>query len=181
MIINKASKKYKINYLLFSVLLVSTSICLNTTLMAQSEQGQLLGIVNFEKSFPTFSSDPEWEYINDFFMNNHLGARSVNKGDDLKTLDIIGKEMTYEYDLFTVHLVISSDSTLHWKDVNNAAWVDEKSKTIHIDDYRMLTSWLESGNTFVTMFSDFRKGEASAFLYKDDGGIIPLSGSIKIK
>jgi hypothetical protein len=181
MIINKTSKKDNMNFLLIILFLIEASTCLNTPLMAQSEQGQLLGIVNFEKSFPTFSSDPEWEYFNDFFMNNHLGASSVKKGDDLKTLDIIGKEMTYEYDLYTVHLVISSDSTLHWKDVDTAAWVDEKSKTIHIDDYRMLTSWFESGNTFVTMFSDFRKGEASAFLYKDDGGIIPLSGSIKIK
>jgi hypothetical protein len=181
MIINRESKKYKINYLLFSAFLVLTSFCMNTSVMAQSEQGQLLGIVNFEKSFPTFHSDPEWEYINDFFMNSHLGERSMSIGDELKTLDIIGKEMTYEYDLFTVHLVIRSDSTLQWKDINNAAWVDEKSKTIHIDDYRMLTSWRESGNTLVTMFSDFRKGEASAFLYKDDGGIIPLSGSIKIK
>jgi len=181
MIINKTSKKNSMNFLLIILFLIAASTCLNTSLMAQSEQGQLLGIVNFEKSFPTFSSDPEWEYLNDFFINNHLSGSSVNKGDDLKTLDIIGKQMTYQYDLFTVHIVISSDSTLHWKDHNKVEWVDEKSKTIHIDDYRMLTSWLESGNKFVTMFSDFRKGEASAFIYQDDGRITPISGSIKIK
>jgi hypothetical protein len=53
--------------------------------------------------------------------------------------------------------------------------------TIQIDEKKMLSSFIDTENNLVTMLSDFDNGKASAFLYKDDGSVIPLSGSIKMK
>lgn len=181
MIINQTSHKHSCNIKLLIMLIIMISVGLINTIMAQSEQGRLVGLVNFEKSVPGYNSDPEQEYLNDFFLNQNFNNQSVFNINDLNTLGIIGKEIAYEYDLFTVHMIISSDSTLHLQNTAEGTWVNTKSKTIHLDDYRMLTPWVESDNTIVTLFSNFRKGEASAFLFKDDGVITPLSGSIKIK
>ena len=53
--------------------------------------------------------------------------------------------------------------------------------TIHIDKNTMLASFVDTENNLVTMLSDFENGKASAFLYKDDGSVTSISGSIKIK
>jgi hypothetical protein len=58
---------------------------------------------------------------------------------------------------------------------------NKNTKTIHLDNHRSLVSWLEDDNAYVTMYADFQEGQTSAFLYKDDGSITPVSGSIKMK
>ncbi|MEO8399913.1 MAG: hypothetical protein ABI550_08895 [Ignavibacteriaceae bacterium] len=89
--------------------------------------------------------------------------------------------MIYDFDIFSVDLIIDSDSTLYWKDRKTGQEESENTKTIHTDKYKTLVSWLETNKTFVTMFSDFQKGKAYAFLYWDDGRIMPVTGSIKMK
>ena len=100
---------------------------------------------------------------------------------NLTSQEIIGKEMIFEYDLFTVDLVISSDTTLYWRDMKTSNDANERSKTIHINEHTSLVSWLEADSTFVTMYADFLKGETSAFLYRNDGRIVPITGSIMLK
>ncbi len=102
---------------------------------------------------------------------------------NLTSREIIGKEMVYEFNIFSVDLIISSDSTLSWRDLKNNKnnYENEKTKTIHLNDYSTLVSWVEADSTFVTMYSDFRKGESSAFLYTKTGRTIPVIGTIKQK
>ena len=99
----------------------------------------------------------------------------------LKSENMTGKKMFYDYGSFAVDIIISSDTTLYWKMRDTGKESNEKTVTIHLDDYTTLTSWLEDDGEFVTMYSDFRKGKTSAVIYKEDGKITPVSGSIKLK
>ena len=89
--------------------------------------------------------------------------------------------MIYKYGNYDVHLVIISDSTLYLKNNKTGQDSNEKMSTIHIDENTMLASFVDTENNLVTMLSDFENGKASAFLYKEDGSITSVSGSIKLK
>lgn len=167
------------NYLKPVLLMILINICLTASITAQSEQGYLLGIKNFEKSFPSTNSD--WDSFENLYMDTHYDGKLLSSKLGLKINDVIGKEMIYKYGHFDVHLVITSDSTLYIKNTKTGQTANEKMSTIHIDENIMLASFVDTENNLVTMLSDFDNGKASAFLYKDDGSVIPLSGSIKMK
>lgn len=165
-------KKLILHMILFNTFLI-------IPLMAQGERQHIFGIKDFEKSFP--SNNPDWDSYDNLYTDTHYDGKLISSKLGLKTNDIIGKEMTYEYGTRNVDLVITSDSTIYWKDNKTGKNANQKTKTIHIDKNTMLVSWLEDDNTFVSMLSDFYNGKASAFLYKEDGNITPLTGSIKMK
>ena len=159
------------------ILLASTS--LSSLLIAQSEQGYMLGMKNFEKSFP--SDDTDWYSNENLYLNSHLDGHLTSNKLGLKTKDIIGKEMIYKYGNFDIQLVITSDSTLYFKNNQTGNDANEKISTIQIDKHTMLASFVDTENNLITMFSDFEYGKTSAFLYKEDGSVISVSGSIKLK
>lgn len=166
-------------YLKQILFIILINICLTPSIKAQSEQGYLLGIKNFEKSFPSGYSD--WDSFENLYLDMHYDGQLLSGKLGLKTNDIIGKEMIYEYGHFDVHLIITSDSTLYLKNNKTGQDANEKMSTIHIDENTMLTSFVDTEDNLVTMLSDFENGKASAFLYKDDGSVTTLSGSIKMK
>ncbi len=100
--------------------------------------------------------------------------------DALKSENMTGQKMVYEYDSFAVDIVISSDTTLYWKLRDTGEEANEKTVTVHLDDYKTLTSWLEDDGELVTVYSDFRKSKTSAVMYKPDGRIVPVSGVIRL-
>ena len=89
--------------------------------------------------------------------------------------------MIFEYDLFTVEIIITTDSTLSWKDSKSKKINNEKTKTIYIDNKTILKSLVEVDNTLVVMFADFYQGDTHAFLSNSDGKIEITNGSIKLK
>lgn len=158
---------------------ITVNLCFTVSVFAQSEQGYVLGMKNFEKSFPSEISD--WDSYENLYMDTHWGGQLTSKKFGLKTKDIIGKEMIYNYENFDIHLVITSDSTLYLKNNKAGSGANEKMSSIHINENTMLASFVDTENNLITMFSDFEYGKTSAFLYKEDGSVISLSGSIKLK
>ena len=166
-------------YLESILFVITVNICLTASIIAQSEQGYVLGMKNFEKSFSSENTD--WDSYENLYIDTHWGGQLTNTKLGLKTHDIIGKEPVYQYGNFDVHLAITSDSTLYLKNNKTGQDANEKMSTIHIDKNTMLASFVDTENNLVTMLSDFENGKASAFLYKDDGSVTSISGSIKIK
>ena len=160
-------------------LVIVINICFTASIIAQSEQGYLLGMKNFEKSFPSEKFD--WDSYENLYMDTHYHGKLISSKLGLKTNDIIGKEMIYKYGHFDVHIVMTSDSTVYLKNNKTGKEAKEIMSTINIDENTMLTSFVDTENNLVTMHSDFDNGKASAFLIKDDGSVTALSGSIKIK
>ncbi len=78
---------------------------LTTSLMAQSEQGYILGMKNFEKSFPAENSDQE--YLADIYQESYSDGNNLLK-DKHHTLDINSFTFTFN------HLAISV------KDINRS-------------------------------------------------------------
>jgi hypothetical protein len=161
----------------FSVILITTLLIVPA--YSQSEQGYMLGIKDFEKSFP--SENINWDSYENLYLDTHLDFQLTNNKLGLKTNDIIGKELIYEYGSFNANLIITSDSTLYMKNNKTGQDANEKMSTIHIDENTMLASFVDTENNLVTMLSDFEDGKASAFLYKADGSVTTVSGSIKMK
>lgn len=64
-------------------------------LMAQGERQYIFGIKDFEKSF--HSSNSDWDSFNNLYMDTHYDGKLISSKLGLKTNEIIGKEMTYEY------------------------------------------------------------------------------------
>jgi hypothetical protein len=159
--------------------IILASASFNSLLIAQSEQGYVLGMKNFEKSFPSEYTD--WDSYENSYLDTHLDGHFTSKKLGLKTKDIIGKEMVYKYGNFDIQLVITSDSTLSLKNNQTGQEANEKMSTIHINKNTMLASFVDTENNLVTMLSDFENGKTSAFLYKDDGSVTSVSGSIKLK
>ena len=85
---------------------------------------------------------------------------------------------TWHYSLsgYEVDITFTSDSTLHWQDKNRGE--TDKSKTTHISDHTALIGWYESDKTFVSLYSDFATGEAWCHVFRPDGRIIPMKGTL---
>lgn len=173
----KPGDKMKLQNTIMYVFLLST--LLSVPIFSQSEQGYILGIKNFEKSFP--KDHNKWDSYENLYLDTHLDGQLTSPKLGLTTNDIFGKEMIYRYGNFDIHLVITSDSTLYLKNNKTGQDANEKMSTIHIDENTMLASFVDTENNLVTMLSDFENGKASAFLYKDDGSVTTVSGSIKLK
>jgi hypothetical protein len=168
-----------VKYLKPILFVILINICLTESIIAQSEQGYLLGMKNFEKSFPSEISD--WDSYENLYMDTHYDGKLISNKLGLKTNDIIGKEMIYKYGHFDVHIIMTSDSTVYLKNNKTGKDAKEKMSTINVDENTMLASFVDTENNLVTMLSDFDNGKASAFLIKDDGSVTALSGSIKMK
>lgn len=97
------------------------------------------------------------------------------------TKDMINKELIYSFTGGDIFIIISSDSTLFWRNDSKPKEAHEKSKTIHINEHTVMTSWYESDKTFVTLLSDWDKLKVSGMVCRADGKFYPIEGSIKLK
>ncbi|HPH85282.1 MAG TPA: hypothetical protein PLC48_07460 [Ferruginibacter sp.] len=100
---------------------------------------------------------------------------------NLTSKDIINKQLIYNFTGGNILIVISSDSTLFWRDDSKPKEAHEKTKTIHINDHTVMTSWYESDKTFVTLVSDFYKLKVSGMVCRADGKFYPIEGVIQLK
>jgi len=94
---------------------------------------------------------------------------------------IINKELIYSFGEGSRLIIISSDSTLFWRDRNKPKEANEKTKTMHINNHTIMTSWYNSEKTFVTILSDFDKLKVTGMVCWPDGNFYPLEGTIEIK
>ena len=106
---------------------------------------------------------------------------SITGYSQLKSKDILDKEMVYTIEGGNIIMKISSDSTLYWRNDSKAKEAIEQSKTTHIDEHRILTAWYESDKTFVTLLSDFDKLKVSGMVCRPDGKFYPIYGTIEVK
>ena len=99
----------------------------------------------------------------------------------LTSKDIINKGLLYQFTGGDIYIVISSDSTVFWRDDSKPKEANERAKTLHIDEHTIMTSWYESDKTFVTLVSDFSKLKVTGMICRADGRFYPIEGVIKLK
>lgn len=165
-----------INPILFVILISS---CFSASINAQSESVNIYAVKSFEKSFPSNITD--WDSYENLYMDSYSYGTLKSGKLGLTTDEIFGKAMIYEFGNFNIHLVITSDSTLYLRNNKTGQNVNEKMSSIHIDENKLFTSFVDADNNFVTMLSDFENGKTSAFFYKDDASVTSFSGSIIMK
>ena len=99
---------------------------------------------------------------------------------DFTVSSIINKDLTYTFGNGGRLIRISSDSTLFWRDLSGSKEANEKTKTLHIDEHTLMTSWYNSDKVFVTMLSDFSKLKVTGMVCWPDGKFYPIEGKIQI-
>ncbi len=99
---------------------------------------------------------------------------------DLTVSSIINKDLTYTFVNGSRLIRISSDSTLFWRDASASKEANEKTKTVHIDEKTLMTSWYNSDKVFVTMLSDFSKLKVTGMVCWPDGKFYPIEGKIHV-
>jgi len=133
-----------------------------------------------------------------------LGACNGNKTTGSKTdssvtktaaapavIEIIGKTGTISFPQFKVDETFISDSTLHWKIVDEKGMIteaDEKIKYKKINDHQFFVNWIEKTGLAVSQILDPKNGTATAFVSRADeksdrGGRSAnfFEGSFKVK
>lgn len=116
-----------------------------------------------------------------FFALLMLTSLSALCQTSSSTKDIIGKELAYNFGGFIIDITFTSDTTLYWKERKSGKDAHEKIKTLQINDHTTLTGWYEADKTFVSLYSDFLKGETFGYQFRVDGKKNPLKGTIALK
>ena len=60
-------------YLESILFVITVNICLTASIIAQSEQGYVLGMKNFEKSFSSENTD--WDSYENLYIDTHWGGQ----------------------------------------------------------------------------------------------------------
>lgn len=102
-------------------------------------------------------------------------------GQKLQVKDILKKELVYQFEGGAIMMIISTDSTLYWKNGSKGTSAHEKSKTIHVNEHAVMTAWYESDKTFVSLLSDFETLKVSGMVCRADGKFYPVKGTIVVK
>lgn len=116
-----------------------------------------------------------------FFALLMLTSTSAFCQTSSSTKDIIGKELAYDFGGFIIDITFTSDTTLYWKVRKSEKDAHENTTTLQINEHTILTGWYESDKTFVSLYSDFLKGETYGYQFRVDGRKIPLKGTIALK
>lgn len=101
--------------------------------------------------------------------------------EKLTSRDILNREMIYSFTGGDIRMLISSDTTIFWRDDSKPREAHEKAATIHVNPHTILTSWYESDKTFVTLLSDFAEMKVSGMIGRPDGKVYGIKGTIKLK
>lgn len=124
------------------------NIMLTIPLLPQSEQGYILGIKNFEKSFPTQNS--RWDSYENLYMDRHYDGKIIEDKIDYNQFDFMKSENRTDNDLFSINAENEFDYNFY-KDIKTMKSPDQKLKLININNFKFLQTWLETENTFVTI------------------------------
>ena len=82
----------------------------------------------------------------------------------------------YSLSGYEVDMTYLSDTTLRWQDKTRGE--TDPCKTHPLSDHTLLVGWYESDKTFVSLYSDFATGEAYCHVFRPDGKIIPMKGTL---
>ena len=134
-----------------------------------------ISIILLPSDFKTISM--KISFCISFLLISVLGFCQSN----LTAKDILNKELIYSFTGGNILIIISSDTTLFWKDDSKPKEAHEKTKTIHVNDHLLMTSWYEADRTFVTLLSDFEKLKVSGMVCRVDGKFYPIEGTIKLR
>lgn len=103
-----------------------------------------------------------------------------DKMPGLNYKEVLGKQLVFNFGSASYNIIISSDSTLYWKDQKTGQDEHEKTQTIPVNRHTNMVSWIEADGTFVSMYADFETGKALVFLYTKTGEIVPLTGTLNL-
>jgi hypothetical protein len=112
-------------------------------------------------------------------LNDTL-KNTQNNIPGLNYQEVLGRQLVFDFGNAFYNIIISSDSTLYWKDQKTGQDEHEKTQIIPVNKHANMVSWLEADGTFVCMYADFETGKALVFLYTKTGEIVPLTGKIKL-
>ena len=131
---------------------------LTIQVLPQSEQGYILGIKNFEKSFPAQNS--KWYSYENLYMDRHYDGKINEDKIDYNQFDFMKSENGTDNDLFSINAENEFDYNFY-KDIKTIKSPDQKLKLININNFKFLQTWLETENTFVTIDLDSYKYKSS--------------------
>jgi len=80
----------------------------------------------------------------------------------------------------TYDIVFKNDSSFYWESTERKSYGDEKTKTIVLDEYRVLTHWIENGSTVVTIHTDFENMTINGFEAFKEQRSIYLIGELTV-
>ena len=81
----------------------------------------------------------------------------------------------------TYDIVFKNDSAFYWESTVRGSYGDEKTKTIVLDDHRVITHWIENDSTVVTIHTDFGNMTINGFeAYKEQRSIY-LIGELTVQ
>jgi hypothetical protein len=178
MLITITTKNIRANFLLLVLALLVASTILNDSVMAQSEQGRLVGIINYEKALPKNNNDLEAEFFATLYQENLGDTKKENKKVNQAT--IVEKSMTDDFGAFMVDLIQSSSPSVNWKNTSTIKCTDENIKSILCKEYVPLMSWMESERSFVKIYSDLNQSKSTAVLYEIDDSKKPNAALFEI-
>lgn len=110
-----------------------------------------------------------------FFISctNSTENQKEQKNDDLtsKEYSLIGKYITVTYPEMRAEITYTSDSTLHWKTIqenNQIAEGDEKIDYKYVGDSLYFINWIEQDGVTVSQVVDFKHEKVTVFLSMHD-------------
>jgi len=97
-------------------------------------------------------------------------SKATLKADE-NTSEIIGKSATLEFSKFKVIETFVSDSTLHWKHIDNDGTVTEADEHVSykkLNDNQFFINWIEKTGLTVSQILDTKAGIATAYVSRAD-------------
>jgi hypothetical protein len=161
----------KSNFLLFSLIAVLVGTSFNASLMAQSEQGILVGLINYEKALPKSNSVLEADFFATLYQGN-LGNTNKKENQKIKSVTDIEANMSADFGAFIIDLIQSSHPSVNWKSIGSVNCVDISNNSILCDEYIPLISWLESEKSFVKIYTESNQSVSTGMLYGYDASNI---------
>ena len=110
---------------------------------------------------------------------NALGLESDSKKAPTYR-EMMNKSLKVDFGNSNYEVMFKSDSSFYWKSLRSNNYGDEKTKTIILDDYRVLTHWVETDSNIVSMLTDFEKMKVNGFETFKNHESIYLIGELTI-
>jgi hypothetical protein len=117
--------------------------------------------------------NPSKKRIDQEDLPKHSEKRTYREHiNDTLVVDFLGRS-TYD-------IVFKNDSGFYWKSKVSGSFGDEKTKTIVLDDHRVLTHWIENDSTVVTIHTDFENMTINGFEAFNEQRSIFLIGDLTV-
>lgn len=96
--------------------------------------------------------------------------------------EMINKPLIVDFGKSKIYEIgFQSDTSFYWKGLKKDSRNDEKTKTIVLDDYKVLTHWIEKDSTIVSILTDFENMTVNGFETFKNYKAIYLIGNLTVK